>query len=294
MKVGGTGGTDGFNPRAPRGARRLRSSTLVSISRFQSTRPARGATPTRPSKQRSNCTFQSTRPARGATCAVLFNGGGGGVSIHAPRAGRDCGATFRRRPHRCFNPRAPRGARLPAWELYRRRAVFQSTRPARGATCRRSLPRLLPMFQSTRPARGATPDSPRRLPRSPVSIHAPRAGRDRLPLRRMFLLIGFNPRAPRGARHGSRRVERTAGHVSIHAPRAGRDASILCRGCLNMCFNPRAPRGARPPAHNLRGRARRVSIHAPRAGRDMPAPPLQRTGPRFNPRAPRGARLWMR
>jgi len=79
--------------------------------------------------------------------------------------------------------------------------MFQSTRPARGATRRQNLARapavvsihapragrdkdewaaitLEQMFQSTRPARGATMRDDGRGIRVGVSIHAPRAGRD--------------------------------------------------------------------------------------------------------------------
>ena len=122
-----------------------------------------------------------------------------GISIHAPRAGRDT-----EKPSEPFR----------TWK-------FQSTRPVRGATvtvppfhphCRDFNPRApcgarhVPgnmsysewKFQSTRPVRGATwiPDSMR--PAGGISIHAPRAGRDR---GRCF---------PRWKRN----------HISIHAPRA--------------------------------------------------------------------------
>ena len=77
----------------------------------------------------------------------------------------------------CFNPRAPRGARLDkrtkllkdqvsihAPREGRDRMIpdlsisllFQSTRPARGATLHRAKYRIGMWFQSTRPARGAT------------------------------------------------------------------------------------------------------------------------------------------
>ena len=192
----------GFNPRAPRGARPLRRPTLTRGLQFQSTRPARGATATsrdRPAPRtglihapragRDPCTacrreslsmFQSTRPARGATLHQLG----------------------RPQPIRCFNPRAPRGARR-SWTPGNR-SVFQSTRPARGATTyHRVDPTPVCQFQSTRP-RGARPASRTDwMTAFLVSIHAPRAGRDDRT---------WNLRAD------------LAG-VSIHAPRAGRDSA---------------------------------------------------------------------
>ena len=59
-----------------------------------------------------DCKFQSTRPVRGATHPVQLPVEGHGISIHAPRAGRDWGAVRAR----CVT------------------CSFQSTRPVRGAT----------------------------------------------------------------------------------------------------------------------------------------------------------------
>src|ERR1017187_4060088 len=105
------------------------------------------------------------------------------VSIHAPRAGRDRCAALVWYAVSGFNPRAPRGARLPRLSYNTTIQAFQSTRPARGATQQLSVmaaglivsihaPRagrdLIPgveigdrnAFQSTRPARGATGSLP--------------------------------------------------------------------------------------------------------------------------------------
>ena len=95
-----------FNPRAPRGARRSRIAASASCDMFQSTRPARGATH-RCEHVRGR--FQSTRP-RGAR-RMLHGSSTISVSIHAPRAGRDVSTASVRGCVRCFNPRAPRGAR---------------------------------------------------------------------------------------------------------------------------------------------------------------------------------------
>ena len=146
-------------------------------------------------------TFQSTRPARGATSKDDVPRLIRHVSIHAPRTGRDTMAYHDRRlsrrfnpraPHGarpacsqttatspCFNPRAPHGARLgPVHDKdfwgpvsihaprtgrdvgkgvqIRRCDMFQSTRPARGATSVSTYWTFARVFQSTRPARGAT------------------------------------------------------------------------------------------------------------------------------------------
>ncbi len=77
-----------------------------------------------------------------------------------------------------FNPRAPRGARrhgvVPGLTV----KLFQSTRPARGAT---TIPFRGGVFvrvsiHAPRAGRDVGPSSPAMAPR--VSIHAPRAGRD--------------------------------------------------------------------------------------------------------------------
>ena len=101
---------------------------------FQSTPPARGATSDGGRRSRPPI-FQSTPPARGATgrdalVALHFEisihapreGGDivfpplsqtGGISIHAPREGGDRSKRRTKSAKRDFNPRPPRGGRLP-------------------------------------------------------------------------------------------------------------------------------------------------------------------------------------
>ena len=100
-----------------------------------------------------------------------------------------------------------------------------------------------------------------------VSIHAPRVGRDALLFAPAVADIGFNPRAPCGARPPLQILERIEIVVSIHAPRVGRDLAA------------RSPRFATS-----------VSIHAPRVGRDAPSHVRHTCFACFNPRAPCGAR----
>ena len=78
--------------------------------------------------------------------------------------------------------------------------MFQSTRPARGATLTVWSYSGGATFQSTRPARGATTAKFARHCGHLVSIHAPRAGRDKYPTIKTATIRSFNPRAPRGAR----------------------------------------------------------------------------------------------
>ena len=144
------------------------------------------------------------------------------VSIHAPRAGRDWGRRTYSRRRKRFNPRAPCGARLVCRRIWSGIWSFNPRAPC-GARPRRRVrgcsisrfnprapcgarPRMLyfspsfSMFQSTRPVRGATQLIYTDAHGHPVSIHAPRAGRD--PSHRPKPRCGncFNPRAPCGAR----------------------------------------------------------------------------------------------
>ena len=292
---------------------------------FQSTRPVRGAT-SRPSwtartsgvsihapragrdQGAKNIAvlcerFQSTRPVRGAT---QFDGKGiclHLVSIHAPRAGRDSLMLHLARITKCFNPRAPCGARPRTCDMCGALSSFQSTRPVRGATYRSSTPMTFPMFQSTRPVRGATQnifstsESEKFQSTRPVrgatkaaetyitvrvvSIHAPRAGRDAATRMRSRRHRCFNPRAPCGARQALQDDGTMLCDVSIHAPRVrdpGQGVSIHA---------PRAGRDGRPP---LKQSEPDVSIHAPRAGRDGNPRRVCGYQAGFNPRAPCGAR----
>ena len=149
-----------FNPRAPYGARRPMSCCSIPIRavsihaprtgrdqgkrssrcqlKFQSTRPVRGAT--RPdSLHRHRASFNPRAPY-GARRRVRACGRANAVSIHAPHTGRDLirmailhGRLAGRNWRYCFNPRAPRGARRQS-ERASGETMFQSTRPARGAT----------------------------------------------------------------------------------------------------------------------------------------------------------------
>ena len=189
-----------FNPRAPRGARQICAERHPRKSgRFQSTRPARGAT---------QMSYSPLRAFR------YFN-------PRAPRGARPVLQSMRGRLSH-FNPRAPRGARhktLVNGTVYE---VFQSTRPARGATQKRRRQRQNQQFQSTRPARGATSDGTISPVADDISIHAPREGRDSRPVSAAGSVM-----------------------ISIHAPREGRDHHFSPPSQRPRNFNPRAPRGAR-------------------------------------------------
>ncbi len=239
--------------------------------------------------------FQSTRPARGATVFISPSAWGienfnprapqgarrydfnsllweGSISIHAPRKGRDSLITIIIGGSRNFNPRAPQGARHRIIIKHFCFHIFQSTRPARGATTYQwaynsqmvisihaprkgrdaSFERIcnfIDLFQSTRPARGATlPLSCNASASATISIHAPRKGRDFIVSISLPTPSYFNPRAPQGARLSKIRFDFESNSISIHAPRKGRDLLASNMKRSSGYFNPRAPQGARPPS----------------------------------------------
>ena len=127
------GTLEDFNPRAPRGARPRRLRGHGCTGDFNPRAP-RGARPRPSSLPSSKSIFQSTRPAWGATVRRPFCGDFYGISIHAPRVGRDSPSLY------------------PSLRICK----FQSTRPAWGATT----------HEYTQPHQCR------------ISIHAPRVGRD--------------------------------------------------------------------------------------------------------------------
>ncbi len=217
----------GFNPRAPCGARLSLEHGDGSGGNVSIHAPRAGRDPPIPEmvgeltgfNPRAPCgarrdqvycksinqSFQSTRPVRGATVQNRrtktwqrsFN----------PRA--PCGARRRRRPTRpvrwCFNPRAPCGARRRKDTLNIVSTVSFNPRAPCGAR-RKTSPELTAVskFQSTRPVRGATTGQAQPAGPAAVSIHAPRAGRDDYAGPSTTRTSGFNPRAPCGARRWCR------------------------------------------------------------------------------------------
>ena len=189
------------------------------------------------------------------------------ISIHAPRAGRDCSPWASRSLTRYFNPRAPCGARRCSSVSSSASAPFQSTRPVRGATVTEEEFLEAVKFQSTRPVRGATP----------IVNSSTFQGGD------------FNPRAPCGARliittrgaqprrfQSTRPVRGATNEPAAVKPAARFQSTRPVRGATNMTrteslsltFQSTRPvRGATSvQAYVLQ--ACEISIHAPRAGRD--------------------------
>jgi hypothetical protein len=233
------------------------------------------------------------------------------VSIHAPRAGGDAGAsaTLRRMPS--FNPRPPRGGRLRALAAFPCATRFNPRPPRGGDPVRlrrlwapvsvsihapraggdgeRSSAEGRDRFQSTPPARGATRQAGAGsvIERVVVSIHAPRAGGDSQ---------RWSPSSMRGAR-----PPRFSDSVFQSTPPArGATAFWDPRDGGSSGFNPRPPRGGRPGSISRRRGAQEFQSTPPargatgpltatvsmRGGRPYCAPPISCTC--FNPRPPRG------
>ena len=118
--------------------------------------------------------FQSTRPVGARHFYPVGVTWEHGVSIHAPRAGRD--TPVKHRVGFQYAPRAGRDVRKnPPWSV---RSCFNPRAP-----------------YGARPDRDLTTNQ-----RLGVSIHAPRAGRDVEPATPITKTSCFNPRAPCGAR----------------------------------------------------------------------------------------------
>ena len=165
-----------FNPRAPCGARLVVALTILRRSCFNPRAPCGARLPIQTVSPRLPG-FQSTRPMRGATVprgAVLYHYF---VSIHAPHAGRD-GTEHDFVIRFCVSIHAPHAGRDYHHQEDQggKRVSIHAPHAGRDSIC--SCQRMI----------------------EGVSIHAPHAGRDRALFGKILPVIGFNPRAPCGAR----------------------------------------------------------------------------------------------
>ena len=253
-----------FNPRSPRGERRVVVKILPLFKKFQSTLPTWGA----------------TFIAFVAVSAVL-------VSIHAPHVGSDNIPLIRFCLTGCFNPRSPRGERPPWWRSLPVSISFNPRSP-RGE---RLMSVRTPAFtdvsihaphvgsdleaeRGTRARVGFNPRSPRGERHKCIII--------------VKLFNSFNPRSPRGERLSRASVlDKLA--VSIHAPHVGSDCALACIGhftCVSIhaphvgsdCISSQQQRQAQfqstlptwgaTVARDAEIGTREVSIHAPHVGSD--------------------------
>ena len=148
-------------------------------------------------------------------------------------------------------------------------------------------------FQSTHPARGATCTTLQAFCKASISIHAPREGCDIGHLLRDRDIADFNPRTPRGVRRMMVIFNSPLISISIHAPREGCDHGCMAARLTDkQNFNPRTPRGVRRADWVLAVGSNLISIHAPREGCDLWPPVWIRRGALFQSTHPaRGATL---
>ena len=235
---------------------------------FQPTRPLRGATTATNPSQIYRYHFNPRAPCGARRTTVPKVPKPKKISTHAPLAGRDKNVS-------------------PNQSII---AVFQPTRPLRGATKEAVVSKAEAEYFNPRAPCGARRNE--RINKRiylRISTHAPLAGRDNSnrikstglsgfqptrPLRgatsrqaAYLQEIDFNPRAPCGARLSMPTETNYLITISTHAPLAGRDRR----------------RGSSNPYEN-------ISTHAPLAGRDLHRKRHIRVGGEFQPTRPlRGA-----
>ena len=99
-------------------------------------------------------------------------------------------------------------------------------------------------FQSTLPAWGATAELGGLHHRAHISIHAPRVGSDHGRVDHHGERRHFNPRSPRGERHGIRACGGARADFNPRSPRGERLMHYVTKLTWSD-FNPRSPRGER-------------------------------------------------
>ena len=192
------------------------------IRLFLSTLPARGAT-----DYFTSCLpepqFLSTLPARGATRRGGLRPGLQDLFLSTLPA---------------------RGATSTKTKSLQAKA-FLSTLPARGATSTKTKSLQAKAFLSTLPARGATLTPISLNTVDGISIHAPREGSDRQPVRRGLRQPAISIHAPREGSDGRLCGRNPRRRISIHAPREGSDLAQRQRKQLPPSFLSTLPaRGA--------------------------------------------------
>ena len=216
---------DDFNPRSPYGERPKARKKPHTAVLFQSTLPLRGATMVSTSLWSAEV-FQSTLPLRGATLAILQHCRNGIISIHAPLTGSDGGDPGGISGVGDFNPRSPYGERPAVRPITGGNNPFQSTLPLRGATVKLVSNSNITTFQSTLPLRGATGVIVPGHFQSPISIHAPLTGSDRLGTRPKCSREKFQSTLPLRGATGTLPPPGPLREISIHAPLTGSDEII--------------------------------------------------------------------
>ena len=167
------------------------------------------------------------------------------ISIHAPRTGSDFPRRRGKGSRADFNPRSPHGERpaLACFNCFHFDFNPRSPHGERQATG--FVKGYTEQFQSTLPARGATCAAACGSSRRKISIHAPRTGSDALPVRRIQHHRRISIHAPRTGSDGTPSQGGTPSAISIHAPRTGSDDAVaLLRGAHGRFQSTLPARGA--------------------------------------------------
>ena len=226
----GIGANVDFNPRSPRGERQMPAITLAGTIQFQPTLPSRGATPST-TRVFSTIVISTHAPLAGSDMLsgrlLMINSI---ISTHAPLAGSDQSC----HSHLCcrvyFNPRSPRGERPRRTSWPESRGYFNPRSP-RGErpTCRRSST-VSPKFQPTLPSRGATLIEVTFTGAVGISTHAPLAGSDGRRQHHPPVHLGFQPTLPsRGATPTFSTLKNARTYFNPRSPRGERLARIAAQ-----------------------------------------------------------------
>ena len=155
---------------------------------------------------------------------------------------------------------------------------------------------IIAVFQPTRPLRGATKKLDSFTGHTFISTHAPLAGRDDCTTRQISRRRYFNPRAPCGARRQASNCSTTEtqkfqptrplrgatqlfhgafpmSFISTHAPLAGRDREVA-DDPSPFSISTHAPLAGRDIDNYCKNPYKLISTHAPLAGRDSTLPRL--------------------
>ena len=146
-----------FNPRAPCGARLQCVSVFYYGGGYFNPRAPCGARPLGPKEKALIILISTHAPLAGRDSRFSERTIQHYISTHAPLAGRDAGTAQECRELAVFQPTRPlRGATGTIFYIFPQVSGFQPTRPLRGATSRRTNIEKTAAFQPTRPLRGAT------------------------------------------------------------------------------------------------------------------------------------------
>ena len=169
--------------------------------------------------------FNPRAPCGARPAAVRTPAVSGGISIHAPLAGRDEDDMVRYNTIE-ISIHAPLAGRDDSGSLRTNNgALFQSTRPLRGATARARRPGATAPISIHAPLAGRDLILPKTAACRVISIHAPLAGRDEANAFAMANGLVFQSTHPLRGATPDHHEPACPPPISIHAPLAGCDSS---------------------------------------------------------------------